>query len=131
MQQVDRAEVQFGFAAAHPPSAYDWHPEPKPEKSLRYQVILSGAAIEFPDGTQVCHPNPFRTTPERETSAADGPEAELPVLAMWQALSASEATFEHQRRRRFQGFKRDDRIVDEAGNWINSAAHWVCKSKKP
>jgi hypothetical protein len=40
--------------------------------------------------------------------------------------TSAEATFEHQRRRGMGGAFRDDRIIDGEGNWMNSAAHWVC-----
>jgi hypothetical protein len=45
-------------------------------------------------------------------------------------LWVGSATFEHQRRRGMGAPFRDDRTEDAEGNWINSAAHWVCNREK-
>ena len=113
-----------------PRSAYHWHPEPKPKKSLRYQMILSGAAVEFPDGRQVCQPNALGRRLYAKRTQEMVQRQNFRCSLCGGRLAPSEATFEHARRRGWHGFKRDDRIIDEKGEWLNSAAHWVCNSKR-
>lgn len=109
----------------------------RPKKpSSRYELILNGAVRKYPDGREVCQNN---AAGKREYSAR--------VRAMVQrqgykcclsevipdcpvSLSVLEATFEHTDLRGLGGATRDDRIVDEFGNEMNGAAHWICNSQK-
>ena len=45
-------------------------------------------------------------------------------------ISVATATFEHERRRGMGAAFRDDRCEDGRGNWMNSAAHWICNGEK-
>lgn len=102
---------------------------PKPESSLRYEVILENAVIRYPDGREVC------------INTADGMrEYKRRVKVMVQRqnfrcclcnrpLSLANATFEHQRRRGMGAAWRDDRIEKDGEDW-NGAAHWICNSEK-
>jgi hypothetical protein len=112
-----------------PRSAYYWQPKAK-GSSLRWELILSGAATEFPDGRQVCEPNALgrRLYTKRVQEMVQRQNFRCSLCG--KRLTLSEATFEHARRRGWHGFKRDDRIVDGEGNWMNSAAHWLCNSAR-
>jgi hypothetical protein len=101
-----------------------------PEPSLRYRTILNGAVRVYPDGREVC-----------QDSAAGWREYARRVELMVQRqnyrcslcgrrISVKSATFEHQRRRGMGAAWRDDRIEKANGEWVNSAAHWVCNSEK-
>lgn len=101
----------------------------KPEPSLRYEFILDGAVLVYPDGREVC-----------VNSAAGWQEYKRRVQVMWQRqgrrcclcgspLSLANATFEHQRRRGMGAAWRDDRIEKDGADW-NGAAHWVCNGEK-
>lgn len=113
-----------------PRSFYRWLPRPKPANVLRYELILNGAVRVYPDGREVCQDNP-----------AGRREYARRVQVMLQRqnyrcslcngrLSVARATFEHERRRGMGAAFRDDRIEDEQGNWLNTAAHWRCNSKR-
>lgn len=110
-------------------SAYSWVAKAK-GPSLRYEIILSGAAIEFPDDRQVCQPNALgqRLYANRVREMVQRQNFRCSLCG--KRLALSEATFEHARRRGWHGFKRDDRIIDAEGNWLNSAAHWLCNSER-
>lgn len=112
-----------------PKGSYQWKREPK-ESSLRYKIILGGAAIEYPDGRQVCQPNAAgdRLYASRVREMVQRQQYRCCLCPG--RLNAMDATFEHQRRRGMHAAFRDDRIVDAEGNWINGAAHWVCNGKK-
>jgi hypothetical protein len=100
-------------------------PSPKPA-SLRYEIILDGAAIEFPDGRQVCQPNPLGRRLYAKRVEVMVQRQNYRCSLCNRRLSAATATFEHHRRRGMGAARRDDRIQDEAGAWLNSAAHWIC-----
>lgn len=112
-----------------PRSAYQWQPTPK-GPSLRYELILDGAAIRYPNGREVCQPNPLGdrlyTRRVREMVQRQNYRCSL----CKGRLSVADATFEHQRRRGMGAARRDDRITLEDGSWVNSAAHWICNSEK-
>lgn len=112
-----------------PRSAYHWHPEPKPA-SLRYEIILNGAAIEFPDGRQVCQPNALGRRLYAKRIQEMVQRQNFRCVLCNRRLALSEATFEHMRRRGAGGARRDDRCVDAEGNWLNAATHFVCNSKR-
>jgi hypothetical protein len=112
-----------------PRSEYHWHPKAK-GPSLRWEVILGGAAVRMPDGREITQPNALgdRLYVRRVREMVQRQNFRCPMCG--NRLNAAEATFEHARRRGMHGFKRDDRILDENGNWINSATHWICNVKK-
>lgn len=112
-----------------PRSAYHWEPKPK-APSLRHEIILSGAAIRYPDGREICQPNALgdRLYTKRVREMVQRQNYRCSLCGG--RLNAAEATFEHARRRGMHAFKRDDRIVDDQGEWMNSAAHWVCNVEK-
>ncbi len=112
-----------------PKGSYQWKREPR-EASLRFELILNGAVRVYPNGREVC-----------QDSKAGWAEYKSRVEAMlvrqnWRCclcqkrLGLGEATFEHQRRRGIGAAWRNDKILDEEGNWINGAAHWVCNAIK-
>lgn len=113
-----------------PRSAYSWSRGTKPVNSLRYSTILGGAAIEFPDGRQICQPNAagWREYARRVEEMVR--RQEFRCCLCNRRLTIKDATFEHQRRRGMGAAFRDDRIEDQAGNWVNGAAHWVCNIEK-
>lgn len=84
----------------------------------------------YRDGRQVCRKN-----------AAGRVEYRWRTVAMWDrqrhkccicgnSMTASEATFEHTTPRGMGGGRRDDRIADDQGRWMNGAAHGRCNSEK-
>lgn len=102
---------------------------PKPEHSLRFETILDGAVIVYPDGRECC-----------VNSKAGWVEYSRRVKVMWERqerrcclchrpLALANATFEHQRRRGMGSAWRDDRIEKDGEPW-NGAAHWVCNVEK-
>ena len=50
--------------------------------------------------------------------------------ALCTRIAGSVMTFDHQAGRGHGGGHRDDRIVDEQGNWINAALCMSCNGKK-
>lgn len=112
-----------------PRSAYHWQPKPK-LPSLRYEIILNGAAIRYLDGREVCQPNALgdRLYTKRVRDMVQRQNYRCCLCS--ELLNAADATFEHQRRRGMHAAFRDDRIVDQEGNWVNAAAHWICNSEK-
>lgn len=113
-----------------PRSAYSWSPQPKPARSLRYTVILGGAVRVYPDGREVCQANSRGTKEYARRVSLMVERQRYRCSLCGQRLSEYAATFEHQRRRGLGGAFRDDKIVDSEGNWLNSAAHWICNSRK-
>lgn len=102
----------------------------KPEQSLRYETILNGAVRLYPGGREVCQEN-----------AAGRREYGHRVQVMVQRqnyrcslcnrrITPATATFEHERRRGMGAAFRQDKIVDENGDWINSASHWICNGER-
>lgn len=91
----------------------------------------NSAVTRMPDGREICN----RLVPAGRKEYHDR------VLAMWKRqnglcclchlpLRKEEATFEHTAGRGMGGAKRDDRIKDSSGRWINGAAHGLCNMKK-
>lgn len=102
---------------------------PRHEHSLRFDTILDGAVIVYPDGREVC-----------VNSKAGSIEYRRRVKLMLQRqggrcclcnrpLALANATFEHQRRRGMGAAFRDDRITKDGQDW-NGAAHWVCNGER-
>ena len=112
-----------------PRSPYSWRPEPKPP-SLRYEIILGGAAVRYPDGREVCQANAAGDRLYASRVREMVQRQEYRCCLCKGRLNANDATFKHQRRRGMHAAFRDDRIVDQDGNWVNGAAHWVCNSEK-
>lgn len=112
-----------------PRSAYQWTPKPK-EPSLRWEIILNGAAIRMPDGREICQPNALGDRLYTKRVREMVQRQNYRCCLCGGRLNAADATFEHQRRRGMGAARRDDRIVDANGEWINGAAHWVCNSEK-
>lgn len=81
-----------------PRSAYSWTPKPKPA-SLRYEIILDGAAVRYPDGREICQPNASgdRLYTKRVREMVQRQNCRCCLCGG--RLGASDATFEHQRRR--------------------------------
>jgi hypothetical protein len=101
-----------------------------PEVSQHYEVILDGAVRKYSDGREVCQDNAsgWRLYKERVREMVQRQNFRCSLCG--RRISVSTATFEHQRRRGAGGAWRDDRIVNSAGEEINSAAHWVCNSRR-
>lgn len=118
-----------------PRSSYSWSPSPKKPNVLRFQIIENGALQVYTDSLgnvvrEVCQDNVLgrRLYKNRVQEMVQRQNYRCSICN--KRLSPSEATFEHQRRRGMGGAFRDDRIIDGEGNWMNSAAHWVCNSKR-
>lgn len=101
-----------------------------PEHSLRYTTILDCAVRVYPDGREVCQDTPagWREYKRRVSVMVERQDGLCCLCKL--RLSAGNATFEHQRRRGMHAAFRDDRIVDQNGEPMNGAAHWVCNSEK-
>lgn len=113
-----------------PRTPYRWTPKVKPEHSQHYETILDGAAIRYRDGREVCQPNAAGRRLYASRVGEMVQRQEFLCSLCNERLSVAGATFEHERRRGAHGCRRDDRIVDDHGNWLNSAAHFVCNSKR-
>lgn len=118
-----------------PRSDYRWSPSPKSANVLRFELIQGGAVRVYKDNQgnvvrDVCQDNAAgrRLYKNRVTEMVQRQNYRCSLCN--KRLSPAEATFEHQRRRGMGGAFRDDRIIDGEGNWMNSAAHWVCNSKR-
>jgi hypothetical protein len=113
-----------------PRSDYRWAPKPRDPNVLRFALILDGAVRLYPDGREVCQDNALgrRTYTNRVQEMVQRQEFRCSLCGC--RLSKAGATFEHQRRRGMGAAFRDDRIIDGAGNWMNSAAHWACNGVK-
>lgn len=112
-----------------PRSSYSWRPEPKPS-SLRYEIILGGAAVRYPDGREIAQPNRLGDRLYESRVREMVQRQNYRCCLCGGRLNALDATFEHQRRRGMGAAFRDDRIVDSEGKWVNGAAHWVCNREK-
>ena len=113
-----------------PRNAYRWSPSPKPANVLRFQLIEGGAVRVYPGGREVCQDSAagWRIYADRVREMLQRQNYRCSLCN--RRLSLAEATFEHQRRRGMGAAFRDDRIRNEKGEWVNSAAHWVCNSKR-
>lgn len=108
---------------------YHWKPKAK-KKSLKFDLILDGAVIKYPDGREVCQANAAgRNEYNRRLNVMLAAQNFICCLC-GDSLSTYNATFEHRCPRGMAGSRRDDRIEDEKGNPKNGAAHWNCNSEK-
>jgi hypothetical protein len=100
-------------------------------------ILLDGAVRMFPGGREVCQPNRKGRALYRQRTIDMGrrqgmvcsickDEKNLMSLAIGFAFSM---TFQHDDTRGMGGARKDDRIVDENGNPINSAAHCFCNGR--
>jgi hypothetical protein len=111
-----------------PRTAYHWHPEPKPA-SLRFELLCNGAVRRYPDGREVCQDNAAGWREYKRRVQVMVQRQRYRCCLCKRRLSASDATFEHQRRRGMHAAFRDDRIAKDGQEW-NGAAHWVCNHEK-
>jgi hypothetical protein len=113
-----------------PRSEFRWSPSPKKPNVLRFELIQGGAVRVYPDGREVCQDNAqgWRIYAERVREMVQRQNYRCSLCGG--RISVATATFEHQRRRGMGAAFRDDRIIDAEGNWMNSAAHWVCNSER-
>ncbi|MGH9505262.1 MAG: hypothetical protein ACRD20_20605 [Terriglobales bacterium] len=111
-----------------PRTAYHWTPEPKPA-SLRFELLCNGALRRYPDGREVCQDNAAGWREYKRRIEVMVQRQNYRCCLCGKRLSASEATFEHQRRRGMHAAFRDDRIEKDGQEW-NGAAHWVCNVEK-
>ncbi len=109
---------------------YRWRPEPKPD-SLQWELIESGAIRRHKaSGREVCQPNASGSRIYSERVREMVQRQNYRCSLCQQYLTVAEATFEHHRRRGMGAAFRDDRILNEQGTWMNSAAHWNCNMEK-
>jgi hypothetical protein len=113
-----------------PRSSYRWSPSPKPANVLRFELIQGGAVRKYPDGREVCQDNALGRRIYKQRVSEMVQRQNFRCSLCKRRLGASEATFEHHRRRGLGGAFREDRIIDEKRNWLNSASHWVCNVKR-
>lgn len=112
-----------------PRSAYRWQPQPKPA-SLRYELILGGAAIRYPDGREVCQDSLAGWREYKRRIEEMVRRQNFRCCLCGKRLSFAGATFEHQRRRGMGSAFRQDAIIDGEGREINGAAHWICNVER-
>src|SRR5437016_4342611 len=112
-----------------PRCRYDWKLA-KPKPSLRYETILNGGVRVYLGGREVCQEN---AAGRREYAR----RVEVMVIRQdyrcslcKRRITPATATFEHERRRGMGAAFRDDRILDECGNFANSASHWTCNLER-
>jgi hypothetical protein len=96
--------------------------------SLRYDLILDGAVRRYHDGREVCC-----DTAKGEIEY----KRRLSIMILRQHNVCAyaphllkDATFDHADGRGMGAAHRDDRIVDEEGDPMNSAVCWACNMRK-
>ncbi len=101
-----------------------------PEQSLRYSTILAGAVRVYAGGREVCQDNALgrREYARRVQEMVQRQNFRCGLCN--RRLSVFGATFDHNPRRKLGAAFRDDRIVDEKGEWLSCAAHWICNGLK-
>jgi len=103
---------------------------------LRFELIQGGAVrvykdASFPDGKrEVCQDNAAGRRIYQGRVGEMVQRQNFRCSLCGGRLTLAAATFEHSRRRGAGGSRRDDRVRDESGEWLNSAAHWICNSKR-
>lgn len=114
-----------------PKGDYHWRRAPKKENILYFALTCDGAVRQYRDGREVCQDSPagWREYNRRLDIMLDRQQW-ICCLCPDRIRSRSDATFEHQRRRGMGAAFRDDRILNDKGEWTNGAAHWECNSAK-
>lgn len=112
-----------------PKGDYRWQRAPK-GPSLRYELICNGSVRRYPDGREVCEDSPAGYAEYKRRVGLMLQIQGYRCCLCEKRLSASDATFEHQRRRGMGSAFRDDRIFDEVGRKLNGVSHWVCNVER-
>lgn len=96
--------------------------------SLRYDLVLSGSVREYPDGRQVCC-DTISGKAEYKRRTEEMRLRQHNICSRGPHLIVN-PTFDHSTRGRgMGGAYRDDRIVDDAGNPLNSCSCWTCNGQ--
>lgn len=102
-------------------------PQPKPP-SLRYEIILDGAAIRYPDGREVCQDNAAGRREYLSRLEQMIQRQNFRCGKCRRRITRATATFDHWPIKRGMGAAfRDDRILLPDGEEINRAVHWSCQ----
>lgn len=94
--------------------------------SLRYDVI-DEAFRRYPDGREVCLEN-AKGQAEYHRRTMEMHDRQSGICARG-AHRIMAPTFDHSDCRGMGSSRRDDRIVDEAGLWMNGCSCWFCNGK--
>lgn len=100
-----------------------------PSVSQHFELILDGAVRRYRDGREVCCDSPAGHREYTRRVQVMVQRQNYRCCLCNRRLSATNATFEHQRRRGMGSAFRDDRIEKDGLPW-NGAAHWICNSEK-
>lgn len=89
-----------------------------------------GAVRKFPDGREVCTETLAGKTEYkfRRTLMHERQHHICPLCGRY--LEEYLTTFDHESGRGLGGSHRDDRILDDDGNWKNAAVHFSCNGDK-
>jgi len=103
--------------------------------SQHYTLILDGAVRKYHDGREICCDNQKgRAEYHRRIAEMAVRQRGICSLSIGPKGTPTHGlvnpTFEHTKPRRMGGAFRDDRIVDENGVWMNSAACYRCNGQK-
>jgi hypothetical protein len=115
-------------------SAYRWKRQPKPSRSQHYELILDGAVLKYNDsGREVCQNNAAgkREYARRVEAMCQRQDWKCACsLTCTKRITPGNATFGHTNLRGLGGSRRDDRIMNVNGEWMNTAETWECNSAK-
>lgn len=114
-------------------SSYRWKRTPKVRHSQHYDLIMDGAVIKYHDGREVCQNNVAgqREYKRRVEAMCQRQDWKCACsLTCTKRITPGNATFGHTDLRGAGGSRRDDRIEDEHGNWMNTAETWDCNGAK-
>lgn len=111
-----------------------WRRQVRTSHSQHYDLILNGAVIKYrEDGREVCQNNVAgkREYARRVEAMCQRQDWKCACsLTCTKRITPSNATFGHTDLRGAGGSRRDDRIEDENGTWMNTAETWDCNSEK-
>lgn len=100
--------------------------------SWRWTLICGGAVKKYSgDGREVCNDRTKAGTNEYKRRRHEMWRRQKGLCCLCgEYIIEGQETFEHTDGRGSGGSRRDDRIVDDDGSWMNGAAHQKCNSTK-
>lgn len=110
-----------------------WRRPAKTSSSQHYELILDGAVMKYRDGREVCQNNVAgkREYARRVEAMCQRQDWKCACsLTCTKRINPHNATFGHTDLRGAGGSRRDDRIEDDKGNWMNTAETWDCNGAK-
>jgi hypothetical protein len=97
--------------------------------SLRYELV-DNTVQRYPDGREVCCDNAAGITEYKKRTMLMFARQDGVCPACNLRMSTWDATFDHDTPRGHGGARRDDRIVNEHGMWMNRAVHLWCNARR-